>query len=182
MACTNSILPASIRQPRPSSPVYPTVPRWRQIFLFYLPARLTALLPQLLFYLLISTIVWGLASQIRKPDSDLLIGIISFFPYLLMIHDWAVRAERKRNKRGAIQTLFLTYRQPTKSAQVVWAIFYFAVFALIGLIGFEFKYPVANEDHNRMIWSSIVLWVALHDYARSFDVVPQESTPTQERN
>jgi hypothetical protein len=166
---------------QPRLPVYPTVPRWRQIFLLYLPARLTAVLPHLLFYLYIFAIVWTLPVwQIRKSDWALLFSIVFFFlTSIIWLHDWAVRAERKRCKREAMQTLFLSYRPPTAGAKYARMMFYYSVVAMTGFMGLQFKPNIQYESW--MTWWTIGLLVALHDYARSFDVVPQESTAAPEQ-
>jgi hypothetical protein len=177
-------------QPRPGSLVYPTVPRWRQILLLYFPARLNALIPQILFYFWLIPILLLFGLWLKHPkDWDFVLAALLLSIGLVLIHDWAVRAERKRNKRGVMQTLLLTYPQPTLQANMIRSIFHAyvslsIVYFIELLTGLTFLVlpPPFPPVSPMLEWGIIGFLMSLHDYARSFDVVPQESTVTHEKD
>src|SRR5215472_9297177 len=91
---------------------YPTLARWRKVFLLYIPARKWAMIPQLLFflYLGLSSMMFFAARQERP--SDLFAIAFGTLVIILFLHDWAVRSEQLRKKRTVLENIFLSYSHP----------------------------------------------------------------------
>ena len=164
--------------PQPAE-VYPTLARWRKVFLLYIPARKWAMIPQLLFFLYVglSPMVFFAARQERP--SELFKTVFGTLVIIIFLRDWAIRSERPRKKRTVLQNIFLAYSQSGLwRVYLVVMYYFFAISSVIlltvppGLLPGDWKtFPRSGL---LFLGSFLAAFAgALHDYVRSYDVEPR---------